>query len=105
MSRRQTENPLEEGALRALEQDEKFADFLLVQPRGHFGEGCYRVSRRSERDTLERTLVKKHALSHAIAYRDVPMLQGTALALGLIFVGLNAITDMAVLAADPRRRA
>lgn len=45
-----------------------------------------------------------HALSHAIISRDVPMLQGTALALGLIFVVLNALTDLAVLAADPRRR-
>ena len=45
-----------------------------------------------------------HALSHAIISRDVPMLQGTALALGLIFVALNALTDLAVLAADPRRR-
>ena len=45
-----------------------------------------------------------HALSHAIAARDVPMLQGTALSLGLTFVALNAFTDVAILAADPRRR-
>ena len=45
-----------------------------------------------------------HALSHAIIARDVPMLQGTALCLGLLFVGLNALADLAVIAADPRRR-
>ncbi|MBS7789501.1 ABC transporter permease [Roseococcus sp. SDR] len=45
-----------------------------------------------------------HALSHAIAARDVPMLQGTALSLGLIFVALNAATDLAMIALDPRRR-
>lgn len=45
-----------------------------------------------------------HALSHAIIARDVPMLQGTALTLGLIFVALNAATDLALIALDPRRR-
>lgn len=45
-----------------------------------------------------------HALTHAIEGRDVPMLQGTALTLGLLFVGLNAATDLALLAIDPRRR-
>jgi peptide/nickel transport system permease protein len=46
-----------------------------------------------------------HALVHAVVARDVPMLQGTALAMGLIFVLLNAAVDLACLALDPRRRA
>lgn len=46
-----------------------------------------------------------HALVHAVVARDVPMLQGTALAMGLCFVALNALVDLAVLAIDPRRRA
>ncbi|HWX46912.1 MAG TPA: ABC transporter permease [Roseomonas sp.] len=45
-----------------------------------------------------------HALAHAIEGRDVPMLQGTALSLGLLFVALNAATDVVLLAIDPRRR-
>lgn len=43
-----------------------------------------------------------HALVHAVVARDVPMVQGTALALGLIFVALNAAVDLACLALDPR---
>ena len=46
-----------------------------------------------------------HALAHAIEGRDVPMLQGTALTLGLLFVALNTVTDLVLLAIDPRRRA
>lgn len=46
-----------------------------------------------------------HALVHAVLARDVPMVQGTALVLALAFVALNAATDLAVLALDPRRRA
>lgn len=46
-----------------------------------------------------------HALTHAIEGRDVPMLQGAALTLGLMFVALNALTDLALIAIDPRRRA
>lgn len=46
-----------------------------------------------------------HALTHAIEGRDVPMLQGAALTLGLLFVALNAATDLALIAIDPRRRA
>ena len=46
-----------------------------------------------------------HALVHAVVARDVPMVQGTALAMGLIFVALNAAVDLACLAIDPRRRA
>jgi peptide/nickel transport system permease protein len=45
-----------------------------------------------------------HALVHAVIARDVPMVQGTALALGLIFVTLNALVDLACLALDPRAR-
>lgn len=46
-----------------------------------------------------------HALVHAVISRDVPMVQGTALALGLIFVTLNGGVDLACLALDPRARA
>ena len=45
-----------------------------------------------------------HALVHAVVARDVPMVQGTALAMGLIFVALNTAVDLACLAIDPRRR-
>lgn len=45
-----------------------------------------------------------HALVHAIVARDVPMVQGTALAMGLLFVALNTLIDLACLAIDPRRR-
>jgi len=45
-----------------------------------------------------------HALVHAVVARDVPMVQGTALAMGLIFVALNAAVDLTCLAIDPRRR-
>jgi peptide/nickel transport system permease protein len=46
-----------------------------------------------------------HALVHAVVARDVPMVQGTALVLGLLFVALNALVDLACLLADPQRRA
>lgn len=46
-----------------------------------------------------------HGLAHAIFSRDVPMIQGAALALGLIFVGLNLLVDLACYAIDPRGRA
>jgi peptide/nickel transport system permease protein len=46
-----------------------------------------------------------HALVHAIFGRDVPMIQGTALAMGLLFVVFNALVDLACHAIDPRRRA
>jgi peptide/nickel transport system permease protein len=45
-----------------------------------------------------------HALVHAIFGRDVPMVQGTALCLGLLFVTLNTLVDLAVVAIDPRQR-
>ena len=45
-----------------------------------------------------------HALVHAIFDRDVPMVQGTALTLGLIFVLLNLIIDIICQFIDPRAR-
>jgi len=45
-----------------------------------------------------------HAMVHAVVSRDVPMLQGTALAMGLLFVLLNALVDVVCLVLDPRRR-
>lgn len=44
-----------------------------------------------------------HALVHAVIARDVPMLQGTALAMGLLFVALNTVVDLICLALDPRQ--
>jgi peptide/nickel transport system permease protein len=43
-----------------------------------------------------------HALVHAVFARDVPMIQGTALSLGLMFVVLNAIVDALQRLLDPR---
>lgn len=45
-----------------------------------------------------------HALVHAVLSRDVPMIQGTALAMGLLFVLLNGLMDAAVQWLDPRLR-
>jgi ABC-type dipeptide/oligopeptide/nickel transport system permease component len=45
-----------------------------------------------------------HALVHAVLGRDIPMVQGTALVMGLLFVTLNALTDLACWLLDPRRR-
>ncbi|WP_413927674.1 ABC transporter permease [Herbaspirillum sp. alder98] len=45
-----------------------------------------------------------HALVHAIFGRDVPMIQGSALVLGLMFVLFNALVDLACAMIDPRRR-
>ncbi|MGF7158769.1 ABC-type dipeptide/oligopeptide/nickel transport system permease component [Rhodoligotrophos appendicifer] len=45
-----------------------------------------------------------HALVHAIFARDVPMIQGTALVMGLMFVTLNALIDLACYWLDPRRQ-
>jgi peptide/nickel transport system permease protein len=45
-----------------------------------------------------------HALVHAVIARDIPMLQGTALTMGLLFVALNAAVDLACMAIDPRTR-
>ncbi|PWC91348.1 ABC transporter permease [Azospirillum sp. TSH100] len=46
-----------------------------------------------------------HALVHAVVARDIPMIQGTALVMGLLFVGLNMVVDALCLAIDPRGRA
>lgn len=43
-----------------------------------------------------------HALVHAIFGRDVAMVQGTALTLGLIYVALNLCIDLACRIIDPR---
>ena len=45
-----------------------------------------------------------HGLTDAIFERDLPMLQGGSLVLGLLFVVLNTLVDLACLAIDPRRR-
>lgn len=45
-----------------------------------------------------------HALVHAIFGRDVAMVQGTALALGLLYVALNLVVDLLCRGIDPRRR-
>ncbi len=45
-----------------------------------------------------------HALVHAIFARDVPVIQGTALVMGLMFVLLNALVDLACYLIDPRRQ-
>lgn len=46
-----------------------------------------------------------HALVHAIFSRDVPMVQGTALCLGLGFVLINTAIDLLTARIDPRRAA
>ncbi|RLK39386.1 ABC transporter permease [Cupriavidus plantarum] len=45
-----------------------------------------------------------HALVHAIFGRDVPMIQGTAIVMGLMFVALNTLVDLACAGIDPRLR-
>jgi len=45
-----------------------------------------------------------HALVHAIFGRDIPMVQGTALALGLLYVALNLGIDLICRIIDPRVR-
>ena len=45
-----------------------------------------------------------HALVHAIFARDVPMVQGTALTLGLLYVALNLTVDLLCRSLDPRKR-
>ncbi|OED48147.1 ABC transporter permease [Endozoicomonas sp. (ex Bugula neritina AB1)] len=45
-----------------------------------------------------------HALAHAIFGRDVPMIQGAALCMGLMFVAINTAADIAVYLLDPRQR-
>lgn len=46
-----------------------------------------------------------HALVHAIFGRDITMVQGTALVLGLTYVALNLCVDLACRGIDPRGRA
>ncbi|APO68955.1 dipeptide/oligopeptide ABC transporter permease protein [Rhizobium gallicum] len=43
-----------------------------------------------------------HALVHAIVERDIPMVQGTALVMGLMFVLIGAVVDILTLWLDPR---
>ena len=43
-----------------------------------------------------------HALIHAVSHRDVPMVQGTALVMGLGFVLINAAVDLLARRIDPR---
>lgn len=43
-----------------------------------------------------------HALVHAVMARDVPMVQGTALTMALLFVLLSATIDLLLHALDPR---
>ncbi len=45
-----------------------------------------------------------HALVHAIIARDVPMIQGTALVMGGLFVVLNMLADLLNAWIDPRIR-
>lgn len=45
-----------------------------------------------------------HALVHAIFGRDIAMVQGTALTLGLTYVALNLLIDLACRLIDPRVR-
>lgn len=45
-----------------------------------------------------------HALVHAVFWRDVPVLQATALVLALLVVAINTAVDLAVLGLDPRPR-
>lgn len=45
-----------------------------------------------------------HALVHAVFGRDIPVLQGTALAMGLMFVLFNLLIDALCMLLDPRLR-
>lgn len=45
-----------------------------------------------------------HELVHSVFGRDVPVIQGAALCMGLLFVVFNLAVDAACLALDPRRR-
>ena len=45
-----------------------------------------------------------HALSHAVFGRDIPMIQGAALVMGLLFVLINTIVDVTQYLIDPRVR-
>lgn len=43
-----------------------------------------------------------HALVHAVFGRDIPVVQGTALCMGLMFVVFNLLVDATCMAVDPR---
>src|SRR3989344_3204013 len=43
-----------------------------------------------------------HALVHAVFGRDIPVVQGTALCMGVLFVVFNLLVDAACLTLDPR---
>jgi len=43
-----------------------------------------------------------HGLAHAIFARDIPLIQGTALVMGALFVVLNTLVDLACHSLDPR---
>ena len=45
-----------------------------------------------------------HELVHAVFGRDIPMIQGSALCMGLLFVAFNLVVDSVCLALDPRQR-
>ncbi len=45
-----------------------------------------------------------HAMVHAVFWRDVPVIQATALVLALFIVTINTVVDLAVLWLDPRPR-
>ena len=45
-----------------------------------------------------------HGLSHAVFARDIPMLQGTALLMGVLFVAVNTLVDVCQYILDPRTR-
>lgn len=49
-------------------------------------------------------VISGHALVHAIIARDVPMIQGTALVMGGLFVVLNMLADLLNAWIDPRIR-
>lgn len=44
-----------------------------------------------------------HALVHAVFGRDIPMIQGAALCMGVLFITFNLLVDAAQLLLDPRQ--
>lgn len=45
-----------------------------------------------------------HAMVHAVFWRDVPVIQATALALALLIIAINTVVDLIGLRLDPRPR-
>lgn len=45
-----------------------------------------------------------HGLAHAIFARDIPVIQGAALLMGILFVVLNTLVDLVCYRLDPRAR-